>query len=345
MRSENQGDPINPMPRIFSSPLLPIHMPLRDIMDRNHQLPDLVTRHFARKFAKMTLQRYNIVMKFAITGSTGFVGSNLMSFLEKNEYSVIPIVRNDFNDTDKLADKLAGADVVVHLAGSPILTRWTPRHMKRLEQSRVGTTRKLVAALETADSRPTILISASAVGLYPDFRQQTESSFTVKHDFLATLCEDWESAAREAAALKVRSTILRLGVVLGKGGGMIKKVRIPFLLGLGGRIADGKQGFSWIHIEDLCRLVLFVATKGGSGVYNAVSLNPVDNSRFTSALAQTLHRPAVLPIPEFALKLIFGKAARILTSGQIVMPERALQEGFTFHFPTLKEALSDIFNK
>ncbi len=293
----------------------------------------------------MAFQRYTIVMKFVITGGTGFVGSNLISFLEESSHNATSVTRKDFNDPDLLAKKLSGSDVVVNLAGAPILGRWTNRYLTKLRESRVGTTRTLVTALEKADPRPGVLISASAVGLYPDFRQQTESSFTVKHDFLATLCEDWEAAAREAAPLHIRTAILRLGVVLGNGGGMIKKIRTPFLLGLGGRIASGKQGFSWIHLEDLCRLVFFVATKGGSGVYNAVSLNPVDNNRFTRTLARALHRPAVLPVPEFALKLLFGKGARILTSGQIVMPERALQEGFTFHFPTLKDALSDIFTR
>ncbi len=282
-------------------------------------------------------------MKFAITGSTGFVGSNLISFLEQNGHVGVSVMRNDFTHVDQLAEKLAGADAVVHLAGVPIIARWTRHYMAELEESRVGTTRKLVAALRLVTPRPGILISASAVGLYPDFHQQTESSFTVKHDFLATLCEEWEAAARDAAELNVRTTILRLGAVLGRGGGMIKKVRIPFLLGLGGRIADGKQGFSWIHMEDLCRLILFVATKGGSGVYNAVSLNPVENDRFTKVLARILHRPAIFPVPEFALKLLFGKGARVFTSGQIVMPERALQEGFTFRYPTLKDALSEIF--
>ncbi|NOY24130.1 MAG: TIGR01777 family protein [Acidobacteria bacterium] len=282
-------------------------------------------------------------MKFAITGATGFVGSTLIPFLEKNKHSTVAVLRGDFADTEQLTAKLAGADVVVNLAGAPIVARWTRSYMEKLKESRVKTTRKLVSALEQAVPRPAVLVSASAVGLYPDFRQQTESSFTVKHDFLATLCEEWEAAAREAEALQMRTVILRLGAGLGKGGGMIKKIRIPFFLGFGGRIADGKQGFSWIHLEDLCRLILFVAEKGGSGVYNAVSLNPVDNIRFTRTLARILHRPAILPVPEFVLKLLFGKGARVLTSGQIVMPERALQEGFTFHYPTLKDALTEIF--
>ncbi|NOZ12427.1 MAG: TIGR01777 family protein [Acidobacteria bacterium] len=282
-------------------------------------------------------------MKFAITGATGFVGSNLISFLEKNGHGTVPVLRGDFADTEQLAAKLAGADAVVNLAGAPIVARWTQNHMKTLKESRIQTARKLVSALEHALPKPAVLVSASAVGLYPDFRRQTENSFTVKHDFLAALCEEWETAAREAESLRIRTVILRFGAVLGKGGGMIKKIRIPFFLGLGGRIASGKQGFSWIHIEDLCRLILFVAEKGGSGVYNAVSPNPTDNICFTRTLARVLHRPAILPVPEFALKLLFGKGARVLTSGQIVLPERALQEGFTFHYPTLKDALSKIF--
>ncbi len=282
-------------------------------------------------------------MKFAITGATGFVGSNLISFLEQNRHDTVSVLREDFTDSGGLAAKLAGADIVVNLAGEPIIARWTRNYMKKLRQSRVETTKKLVSALKQALPKPAVLISASAVGLYPDFRRQTENSFTVKHDFLAALCEEWEAAAREAEALRIRTVILRLGVVLGKKGGIIKKSRILFSLGLGGRIANGKQGFSWIHIEDLCRLILFAAEKGGGGVYNAVSPNPTDNIRFTRTLARVLHRPAILPVPEFALKLLFGKGARVLTSGQIVLPERALQEGFTFHHPTLKDTLSEIF--
>ncbi len=296
-------------------------------------------------FAKKQLSGYTAIMKFAITGATGFIGSNLISFLHRNRYDTVPIERKDFESLERLKEKLEQSDIVIHLAGAPIIARWTRRYMRELKDSRVQPTQKLVEMMKKARSRPSVLVSASAVGLYPDFHRQTESSYTVKHDFLASLCESWEAAVREAESVGIRTSIVRLGVVLGKNGGMIAKIRIPFHLGLGGRIAGGEQGVSWIHIEDICRLLLFIATKGGNGVYNAVSPNPVNNMQFTRVLSRTLHRPAFLPVPPFLLKLLFGKGARVLTSGQIVIPERAIQEGFSFHYPTLKSALADIFGK
>jgi len=168
----------------------------------------------------------------------------------------------------------------------------------------------------------------------------------VKRDFLGNLCLDWERTAATANSIGVRTCMVRIGVVLGKGGGMISKIALPFKLGLGGPIGSGKQGFSWIHIDDLCRLFMFLLEhKLASGIYNGTAPQPVTNKQFTRTLGRVLKRPAVLPVPAFALRMLFGQGARVMTSGQLVIPERALQDGFTFSYPDLKSALQQIFNK
>ena len=282
----------------------------------------------------------------AVTGSTGFVGRHLCERLTAKGYQVIGIKRQDYDSVNWMAKQLTDIDGVVNLAGAPILRRWSSSYRRELIQSRVGTTKTLIAAMGKLPKRPKVLVSASAVGVYTDGRQQTESHYTAKRDFLGNLCLDWERAAATANSIGVRTAMLRIGVVLGKGGGMMKTIGLPFKLGLGGIIGSGKQGFSWIHLDDLCDLIIFLIEKEtASGIYNGTAPQPVTNRQFTRGMGRILGRPTLLPVPEFALKLLYGQGARVITSGQLVYPERALQEGFKFTYPDLKSALKQIFGK
>ena len=271
-------------------------------------------------------------MKIAITGSTGFIGSHLCSYFP----DVIPLTRKDF-ETGLLAEKISQSDMVINLAGSPIIKRWTKAYRKELVESRLQTTRQVVKAVN--ESGVTHLVSASAIGIYPDDKPCDESCRERGTDFLADLTAKWEE---EAGQCSKRLTIVRFGVVLGKGGGALSKMLVPFRLGLGGPIGTGDMIMSWIALEDVARLMEFIIDSGLTGVFNAVSPNPVSNREFSKSLAGVLHRPAIFPVPEFVLKLIFGQAATVLTASKEVYPRRAMEAGFRFRLPEIRPALEYI---
>ncbi len=271
-------------------------------------------------------------MKVAITGSTGFIGSYLLSYFK----DVIPVTREDFQ-TGGLALKISKADAVINLAGRPIIRRWTKSYRDELVSSRIETTRQVVKAVNEAGTRH--LISASAIGIYPDNMPCDETCPEKDNGFLADLTAKWED---EAAKCKYKLTIVRFGVVLGQGGGALAKMLTPFRLGIGGPIGRGDMIMSWIALGDVARLLKFIINSGLTGPVNAVSPNPVTNREFTRALAETLHRPALIPVPVFALKLLFGQAAAVLTASKEVYPKRALEAGFRFEFPEIRPALEYI---
>ncbi len=279
----------------------------------------------------------------AVSGSTGFIASYLIPFLKEKDYGIIPLRREDFKDLTALKEKLKNTDIVVNLAGAPIVKRWNENYKKELYSSRVDLTRKIVNAVKELNKKLDCFVSASAVGIYPDFKQCGEDCSDLRDDFLGKLCVDWENAA--FSLKNTRVIALRIGVVIGKNGGIIKRVSLPFKLGLGGRIASGKQGFSWVHIEDLCRIILFaIENEKVEGVINAVSPNPVDNNEFTKTLAGVLKRPAIFPVPSFMLKLLFGEGASILIEGQRAVPKKLKGFNFKFKYPQLEEALKQVFS-
>jgi uncharacterized protein len=239
-------------------------------------------------------------------------------------------------------DGLAGADAVVHLAGEPVSQRWTKEAREKIRASRVDGTRKLVDAMR--ENPPRVLVSASAVGYYGSRGDEllTESS-SPANDFLGGVCRQWESEARKAEEFGVRVVCLRNGVVLGNGGGALEKMTPPFKLGLGGKIGDGKQWMAWIHLDDVVGLIEFaISSSELRGAVNATAPNPVTNREFTRELAAAVHRPAILPVPKFALHLLFGDMAQIVYASQRVIPQAALQAGYTFRFPDLNAALLDL---
>lgn len=282
-----------------------------------------------------------IEMKIAVSGATGFVGTYLSRKFAQAGHAIAPIGRKDLrDDTGSLPEILQDAEVVLNLAGAPIIKKWTRTYKEELYGSRVDTTRKIVGALKTLRDKPRAFISASAIGIYEATGTHTEKHNTLAGDFLGNLVKDWEQAALDAQDLNIRTVIFRFGVVLGKDGGALQTMLPPFKAGLGGIIGDGTQAFSWVHIDDLAR-AFEEAIKNESfrGIYNLTAPNPISNKELTRVLSKLLGRPALLRVPSLVLKLQFGEGAQVLTKGQRVLPERLLQSGFTFRFQDIESAL------
>ncbi len=282
-------------------------------------------------------------MIIAIAGASGFIGSNLTDFFEKNGNEVRPIPRlQSESAVIELKSILSGVDVVINLAGAPVVGRWTKEYKKKLFDSRINTTRKLVEAIYKLDKKPGLLISASAVGIYAQEGLQTETDYTAADDYLGEICRAWEQEAKKAVPV-TRVVIPRFGIVLGTDGGALTRMIPMFKLGLGGKIASGKQGVSWIHINDVVQAVKFlIDNERLSGEFNFTAPEVVDNSEFTRVLAKSVRRPAFFSVPEAALTVAFGEGALAVAGGQFAPPKRLLSEGFTFAFPDLKSALKDI---
>jgi len=241
-------------------------------------------------------------------------------------------------------EQFAGCETVIHLAGEPVAQRWTAAARRRILDSRVEGTRALVRALR--EHPPNAMVSASAIGYYGFHGSQilTEQS-PAASDFLGGVASAWERETKEAENLGVRVVRLRIGVVLGPGGGALQKMLLPFRLGLGGRLGSGEQWMSWIHLDDLCTMMLFALRESTlRGVLNATSPHPVTNAEFTRSLGRALHRPAVLPVPAFALRLAFGEMSEVLLGSQRVLPEATLRAGFEFKYPEIGAALLQILN-
>lgn len=281
-------------------------------------------------------------MNIAITGGTGFVGTYVANYLRKEGHKIVLLGRRDLSQTDdNLKGMLDEVEIVINLAGAPIIVRWTKKNKENIYKSRIDTTIKLLNAINTEKTK--LIISASAIGIYTSAGKHTEQQNDYGDDFLARVCMQWEKEALRHSE-KIRTVIFRFGVVLGDGGAL-KKMLPLFKVGLGGKIGKGKQAYSWIHIDDLARAIAFVLDNPNSNTtYNLTSPSPSTNREFTKILAAVLKRPAVLSIPEFVLKILYGKGASVLTGGQCVLPQQLLNEGFVFRFPELKNALQDIIN-
>jgi hypothetical protein len=240
-------------------------------------------------------------------------------------------------------ESLRDAGAVIHLAGEPIAQRWTADAKRRIRESRVTGTRNLVQAIEKLQRRPEALICGSAIGYYGSRGDEVlKESSAAADDYLGGLCQAWEREAQAAEALGVRVVRIRTGVVLDARGGALQRMLPPFRMGVGGKLGSGKQWMSWIHLEDLAALFQFAMDHPVQGPLNGVAPYPVSNSEFTRVLAQALHRPAIFPVPAFALKLLFGEMSEILLASQRVEPAAAEAAGFLFRFPQLGPALGDL---
>ncbi|MGB5966296.1 MAG: TIGR01777 family oxidoreductase [Sulfurimonadaceae bacterium] len=270
-------------------------------------------------------------MKIALTGASGFVGLALQSRYPQN----VIIDRHD--DETAILQKLEGVDVVINLAGAPIIKRWSDPYKKVLLNSRIETTKHLVRAVNK--SSVTHFISTSAIGIYPDDCQCDEECKELADDFLGRLAQQWEAEAKQCSK---PTTILRFGVVLGKEGGALKQMLTPFRLGLGGIIDSGTMMTSWIAIDDLLSIYDFIINKQEEGTFNAVAPHPVSNYHLTKALGTVLRRPTVLPIPEFVLRLMYGEAATVLTASKEIYPKALEEAGFVFKYREIESALQAI---
>jgi len=295
-------------------------------------------------------------MKVFITGGLGFVGQHLCRYLLSEGHQVHACGRSSSQnllahpnftylsiDTSVKGDwqnMISQFDTVVNLAGISIFKRWNDTYKQSIYNSRIQTTRNIVAAI----SKNTTLFNASALGFYGPCKDEpvTESHSSGK-DFLAAVCKDWESEAFKAESKNCRVIVGRFSIILGHGGGALQSMLPAFRLLLGGPLGNGKQWFPWMHIHDLCRAVEFLLTQPDQqGVYNFCAPQTIRNSEFVQALGKTLNRPAVVPAPAFMIRLIFGELGETLLTGQRAIPEQLNRNGFEFEYPEINNALNNL---
>jgi len=287
-----------------------------------------------------------------VTGASGLVGSALVSALDARGHQVVKLMRGPassasaatWNPEARQIDlgRAGNIDAVVHLAGANIAQRWTPEVKRRIRDSRVEGTQLLSGALAKLPTPPKVLVCASATGFYGNRGEEwLDERSAPGHGFLADTCQEWEAAADAARATGIRVVHLRLGIVLTPNGGALAKMLPAFRLGIGGRLGDGRAYWSWIVLDDLIEAILHaLVTESLKGPVNAVSPNPITNSVLTETLGHVLRRPAILPVPRFALELLFGEMAReAMLASFRVKPSRLLETGFQFRFPELEPAL------
>ena len=303
-------------------------------------------------------------MRALVTGATGFVGPHLLARLDRSVVLTrnparaedelrgrdVDLRQHDLNQGPPPLDMFPDVGVVFHLAGESVAAgRWTRKRKQRIRDSRVLGTRHLVESLTRLppSERPRALISASAVGYYGSRGEATlTEDSSPGDDFLAEVCREWEREAGRAAEHGIRTAMLRIGIVLGPGGGALQKMLLPFKMGLGGRLGSGRQWMPWIHVEDLAELFVHVAkTETIHGPVNAVAPELVRNRDFAKTLAKVLHRPAIFPVPYFGLRLLFGEFAQVLFASQKVEPQTATATGFSYRYPHLEEALRAAIEK
>ena len=304
-------------------------------------------------------------MKVAISGATGFVGKRLVERLHLQGHHILVLTRNvmaaqksfpssQFPNVETVAytpsesgdwqQSIAGCDGVVNLAGEPIAEgRWTAARKQEILHSRKLGTQKIVEAIALANPKPQVLVNASAIGYYGTSENATfDEKSAAGNDFLAQVCSNWEAEAQKVTSAGVRLVIIRLGIVLGKGGALDKMVT-PFKLFAGGPIGTGKQWFSWIHRDDLVNMIIQALTRPDiSGVLNGTAPNPVRMNELSQTMGQVMNRPSWLPVPSLAIEALLGDGAIVVLEGQQVLPQRPLAYNFDYQFPTLKEALKDI---
>lgn len=292
--------------------------------------------------------------RLLISGASGLIGSALVRASASGGDEVLRLVRRNpqnpkeiaWDPMRPIAPKLvSGFDAVIHLSGESVAGRWTAAKQRRIRDSRVISADNLARALSLADRKPSVFISASAIGYYGNRGDEvlTEAS-AAGEGFLPAVCREWESVTQSASAAGIRVANLRTGIVLSREGGGLRQMLLPFRWGLGGRIGNGRQWWSWIHVEDLTAAVFdILENQNLRGAVNAVSPNPVSNAEFTKTLARILGRPAIFSVPGFAARFALGEFANegLLASARVV-PAQLAQAGFRFRYPALEMALKNL---
>lgn len=297
-------------------------------------------------------------MNILLTGATGFIGQELREELLKEGHSLVVITRNPkkYEDEsasnqkfisleDDLTAEMNRCDAVINLAGENLFgQRWNEEVKRKIYESRIFTTRILVKAMERAEHKPAVFISASASGIYGDKGEELlDESALLADDFLASLCVDWEAEAQIAAEFGIRVVLPRIGVVLQQGGGALKQMLPPFSFFVGGPVGSGKQYLPWIHRTDMVHAIMFpLQNEEITGPYNACAPNPVTMSEFAKTLGRTMNRPSLFRVPEFVLRLVLGESAKPVLSSARMEPYKLKQYGFKFMFEELDLALADI---
>jgi hypothetical protein len=296
-------------------------------------------------------------VKITISGASGLIGRRLLKNLTAEGHTLQVLSRHagtnmpgnikvfpwDPRNAEPPAEALRDTDAVIHLAGEPVAQRWNDEVKRKIRESRIAGTANLVNALARLPNRPKTLVCASAIGYYGSRGDEilTEAS-TPGSDYLAGVCVEWEKAAQAAEPFGVRVVRVRTGVLLDAKGGALAKMLPPFKMGVGGKVGSGQQWMSWIHAEDLAGIFSWALTGTASGPVNGVAPNPVINADFTKALASTLKRPALFPVPAFGLKVLFGEMSEVLLGSQRVLPKAAEAGGYRFRFPEVGAALADV---
>ncbi len=301
-------------------------------------------------------------MRVLITGATGFIGKRLCQVLLDEGHEVVVLSRRPPEKAQMVPGARAfawnpeaatppveawkGVEAVIHLAGEPVAaSRWTEEQKRRIRDSRVNGTRNLVDGMKKLSAPPKVLVCGSAVGFYGNRGdEQLDERSEAGRGFLSEVCGEWEREAEKALSFGTRVAQVRIGVVLDEGGGALDKMLLPFKLGLGGRLGDGRQWFPWIHLDDIVGIIRHaLLNEQVNGPINGVAPGIVTNAEFTKELAAALHRPTFLPVPEFALKMLMGEMAEVVLNSMRALPTVALATGYQFQHAQLKAALESLF--
>ncbi|CQR47216.1 Epimerase family protein [Paraliobacillus sp. PM-2] len=300
-------------------------------------------------------------MKIVIAGGTGFVGSQLTALLTDQGHQVFILTRSPenftnkpsvtyvgwLNEKDKPEEVLKDCKAIINLAGESLFGYWTEEKKKRILDSRINATKNIIHLIKSMEKQPEVLVNASAVGYYGTSDEQifTEKTTHPGDDFLAYVTNEWEKTAQHAEVLGIRVVYARLGIVLGDNG-TLPLMELPYKYFVGGPIGPGEQWLSWVHINDVVRLLLFaIEKKQIKGPLNITAPTPVRNKDFSVQLAKLLHRPNIIRIPSFVIRTVLGEMSMLVVRGQAVLPNKALSYGYSFQYPNLQTALASILIK